>query len=266
MARNSLKSVMRLIDAAKENMSPEQEFLHDLKRSIEMTDMNSRRLPSKTFKPSSMNCIRNSYYQLVGVEPDNTETSYILTGIVHSGSDIHERTQKAVDAMKSNGMDCEYVDVAEFIKQREIQDVEVVEKIGVETKLRQTKYNMSFMCDGIIKYKNRYYILEIKTETSGKWYNRDGVDPGHYNQATAYSLALGIDDIIFLYINRDMLDMKAYLFHVTDDMKMGVIHYIDVCNSYVSKNCIPPKDVDGREVNKKTCEYCSYKQTCRRDA
>ena len=66
MARSSLRNVMRLIDAAKETLPPEQSFLNDLKRSIEMTADKYSGLPSKTYKPSGMNCIRASYYQIMG--------------------------------------------------------------------------------------------------------------------------------------------------------------------------------------------------------
>ena len=81
MARSSLKNVCRLIDSVKKSLPPEQDFLQDLKRSIEMTANKDSRLPSKTYKPSGMNCIRQSYYQLMGIEPDKSDTSYSLVGI-----------------------------------------------------------------------------------------------------------------------------------------------------------------------------------------
>ena len=64
MARNSLKNVCRLIDVANSNLPVEQSFLADLKRSIEITDERGSHKPSQSYKPSSMNCIRNMYYQI----------------------------------------------------------------------------------------------------------------------------------------------------------------------------------------------------------
>ena len=121
---------------------------------------------------------------------------------------------------------------------------------------------MSFLCDGIIKYKNHYYILEIKTESSNKFFQRKGVDPSHYQQATAYSLAFGINEVIFLYENRDTLDKKAFLFPVTDEMRMDLIGYIEECDSYLKKLKVPPKP---ENVAKKTCSYCNYANQCRKD-
>ena len=262
MARNSLKNVMRLIDTAKETLPPEQDFLNDLKRSIEITADKPGKLPSRTYKPSGMNCIRASYYQVSGYIPDESSSSYSLVGICNSGTDIHVRIQTAVEQMKDNGMDCEYVNVAEFVKNRKLDYLHIVSQNGMETKLYHEKYNMSFMCDGIIKYKGHYYILELKTEGSFKFNNRKDVDPSHYQQGTAYSLAFGLNEVIFVYINRDFLDMKSFMFNVTDEMKQDLIGYIEECDGYVERKIAPPKP---ESVTKKTCGYCGYKTQCRKD-
>lgn len=262
MARNSLKNVIRLIDSVQNQLPPEEDFLNDLKRSIELTDEKNWGLPSKTYKPSSMNCIRASYYQVMGIEPDKGNSSYTLVGICNSGSDIHVRIQTAIEQMKENDMDCEYIDVADFVRQRGLNYLTIRSKSGMETKLYHTHYNMSFMCDGIIRYKGKYYILELKTESSFKFMNRKDTDESHYNQATAYSLAFGLDDVLFVYINRDVLDMKAFMFHVTEDMRVKLADYIYECDSYVKNQIPPPKPED---VLKKTCNYCSYKTQCRKD-
>ena len=262
MARNSLKNVCRLINTVAETLPPEQDFLNDLKRSIEITADKGSRLPSKTYKPSGMNCIRASYYQIMGVQPDEASSSYSLVGICNSGTDIHVRIQTAVEQMKKNGMDCEYIDVANFVKQRNLDYLDIVSKNGMETKLYHKKFNMSFMCDGIIKYKNHYYILELKTESSYKFMNRKDVDPSHYQQGTAYSLAFGLDEVLFVYINRDILDMKAFMFKVTPEMKENLVGYIEECDGYVQRMIAPPKP---ENVTKKACSYCGYKTQCRKD-
>lgn len=262
MARNSLKNVCRLINTVKELAKPEEDFLNDLKRSIEMTEDKKQRLPSKTYKPSGMNCIRASYYQVSGIQPDEGSSNYTLIGICNSGTDIHVRIQTAVAEMWSNGMECEYIDVEKFVVSRGLNDLAIISKNGMETKLYHKKLNLSFMCDGIIKYKGHYYILELKTENSYKFTNRKGVDPSHYNQATAYSLAFGINEVLFVYINRDVMDMKAFMFEVEPEMKESLVGYIEECDGYVSRQIAPPKPDD---VSKKACSYCIYKTQCRKD-
>lgn len=260
MARNSLKNICRLIDTVNETIPVEKSFLDDLKMSIEMTSNKNSRKPSETYKPSSMNCIRNMYYQRIGQAQDEGYTPYAMIGICNSGSDIHERVQGYVLDMINNGIDCEYVDVADFVKQRELTDIEVVAKQGMETKLFHKKLNMSFLCDGIIKYRGKYYILELKTESSYKWQSRKNVDPKHYNQGTAYSIAFDINEVIFVYISRDVLDMKSYMFTPTAEQKSNLINKINECEDYVNNNHIPDKPID---LPKSTCEYCAYRNSCR---
>ena len=262
MARQSLKNVCRLIEAAKETLPVEQEFLNDLKHSIEVTEKSLDRKPSQTYKPSGMNCIRQSYYQVSGVEPDNESVSYSGIAICETGTDRHVRIQNAVDGMKKNGLDCEYVDVASFVKSRNLDYLEIRDKQGNETKLYHKTLNISFMCDGIIKYHNHYYIIEFKTEGSSKFFSRKGVDHSHYNQAICYSMALNLPEVLFIYISRDTLDMKAYIYTVTDEMKNGVVSYIEECDGYIKRKIAPPIPKD---VERKTCGYCPYTSRCRKD-
>ena len=145
------------------------------------------------------------------------KASYQLEGICESGTDGHIRIQQAIENMKNVlNIDVEYIDVAEFVKQRNLTDLEIREKSGMETKLYHKKLNMSFMTDGIIRYKGKYFIFEFKTETSDKFYQRKGVDKKHYNQATAYSIAFKLDKVLFIYENRNTLDKKAYIKEVTE--------------------------------------------------
>ena len=58
MARQSLVDVVKLIDNTIGELSIEDQFLMDLEKSIEIVDNQSSREPSRTFKPSQMNCMR----------------------------------------------------------------------------------------------------------------------------------------------------------------------------------------------------------------
>ena len=260
MARGSLKNVARLLKNINEEIPVEQQFIYDLTKSIEMTADKESRKPSQTYKPSGMNCMRASYYQVKGEEPDESDSSYSMIGIGESGTDRHIRIQTAIEEMKQNGFDCEYIDVETFIKQRNLTDIEVREKSGMETKCYNKALNMSFLTDGIIKYKNKYYIFEFKTETSNKWFARNGVDKKHYHQGTAYALNFNLDDVMFVYENRDTCLKKAYILHITDEMKNDIVGYISNCDSYIDNNQVPEKVLDN-----KICKYCSYRKRCEKD-
>ena len=268
MARNSLKNIFRLIDQAQNDVPIEQQFLSDLERSIEIQDKKNSRAPSQTYKPSSMNCIRNMYFQVIGAEQDDTESQYTMVGICNSGSDIHQRIQQAVLDMNLSGMDCEYINVAEYVKQRNLTHLNIVqepdfENGSYETKLLDTSRNISFLCDGIIKYKSKYFILELKTESTSKFMDRKGVDHKPYMQGTAYSTIFGIDEVIFVYINRDVLSMKSYLFKPSDEQRELFEGQIMTCDTYVNQNQVPPMPDN---AGPKLCGYCNYKAVCKMSA
>lgn len=265
MARNALKNVMRMIEQSQVETPIEAQFLADLERSIELQDKKNRREPSKTYKPSSMNCIRNMYFQVMGAKQDEEETSYTLIGICNSGSDTHQRIQQAVLDMESNGMQCNYINVADYVRSRNLEHLDIVKEPDFEggdyeTKLYDKSRNISFLCDGIIKYKGRYYILELKTESSGKFMSRKGVDPKHYNQGIAYSTIFDIPNVIFVYINRDISSMKAFLFTPTEEQRQNLLNKIAECDKYVAMNEVPPMPED---AGPKLCDYCGYKTICK---
>jgi len=264
MARSqALLSVLNLVDVATNEMPIEQQFLNDLRVSIEKQDEKTARKPSQSYKPSSLHCIRNMYYQVTGAEGEGDRATSELIGICESGTDRHDRIQRAVMAMKDNGIDCEYVDVAEFVRNRGLDSyLTIVSQQGNETKLFNNDLKMSFLCDGIIRYKGKYYILEIKTETSGKFWERKTVNPAHILQGTAYSVNLKLDDVLFLYECRDNCSKKAFMLHVTDDMKQDLVGKISNCEMYVEQNEVPPKPND---LGKNTCAYCPYAKRCEKD-
>ena len=261
----SLLNVLNLVDASVQELPIEQQFLNDLKASIEIQDQKNSRKPSQSYKPSSLHCIRNMYFQVTGADAEGDRASSELVGICESGSDRHERIQNAVMQMKDSGIDCEYVNVAEYVYSHQdegrLLDIEVVSQQGNETKLFNKKFNISFLCDGIIKYKGKYYILEIKTETSNKFWDRQTVNPDHELQGTAYSVNLELDDVLFLYECRDNCSKKAFMFHVTNKMKQDLVGKITECDGYVSRMIPPPKPED---LSKKACAYCGYSGLCKR--
>lgn len=236
------------------------EFLRDLICSIEKTANEGTHIPSKSYKPSSMNCIRNMFFQIEGREPEPSTSAYTSVGILETGTDRHLRIQNAVAAMRANGFDCDYIDIPTYLSEHpELSNIQIIKSMGVETLLHNVDLNMNFACDGIIRYKGNYYIVEFKTEGSYKFDLRTSVDPSHFNQASAYALSFNINNVLFIYIDRNTLKMKSYLLQVTDTMKERISSKIELCNIYISRGVIPPKD----PVDYKTCAWCGYREFCK---
>ncbi len=182
--------------------NPVNGFLNDLIKTIELSE--EVREPSRAYKPSSLGgCLRNVYFQMTGAKLDEKRNDYCLIGICESGTDRHETIQTYVSKMQDMGYDCEWVDVEQYVNEYKPKGTKVIKKSGMETKCFNELYNLRFLCDGIIKYKGKYYILEIKTESTYKFSNHSEPHAQHKVQGATYSLAFGIDEVIFLYENRD---------------------------------------------------------------
>ena len=219
--------------------------------------------PSRHYKPSSMNCIRNMYYQVSGADLDTQrEDSCDSIGICESGTDRHKRIQFVVSQMRKQGVDCDFIPVKDFIEEKSLP-LQVLSVEEYETKCFDEKRNIVFLCDGIIKYKGQYLVLEIKTESQYKWTGRQCVDPSHYNQAYTYSLEFGIDKVLFLYENRDLCSKKPYILPVTQENRDYIEDRVSKCTEYVNQRVVPPKETN---ITAKTCQYCQYRTQCKADS
>ena len=261
-SRTSICNIVNSIERAKTVRSVEDMFLDDLHNSMEKTAMISARQPSKTYKPSGMNCMRMCFYIISGFPISQEKRTSSSIGIADSGTDRHIRIQQALEDMRNNGYDLDYLDVETYIKSHGLEDrLNVVGKSGMETKLYMPSLNLSFMTDGIIKYRDIYYVFEFKTEVMQKFLKRTSVDPGHLSQGTAYSCAFDIPRVLFLYENRNTCEHKPFVLNVTEDMKEQRIYgFVRNCNKYIESKIVPPLPTDP-EILKK-CRYCQFKALC----
>lgn len=260
---SSLSNLHRMIREATKVTPVAESFLADLQRSVVMDQEKSTRKSSKAYKPSSMTCIRNMYYQLIGAEAEKDGYTPSSIRISESGTASHEYLQKHILGMKANGIDCEYINVTEYIQQKELTHLQVLDNKGMETLVFDTRYNMRFKCDGIIRYKGRYYILEIKTEVTNKFLARQAVEPSHEYQASAYSISFDINEVLFLYEGREFCDWKPFILVVTPEMKEEyILKRIEICDSHVASNTVPPRPA---QFGKSLCRYCKYIKRCKLD-
>ena len=251
-----MNTLAQMLKNSKENAIAES-FIDDLVYTIEKANA-SDYVPTKSFKPSSISgCERSLFYQLTGVQPDEQSSGMNLIGICESGTDRHESIQHYIQQMNFFNIDCEWLDVGEYLQENNIKDPVVISKVGNETKLFSEKYNMRFMCDGLIRYKGQLYIVEIKTESSFKYNKHDEPHADHKLQATCYSMCLKVPSVLFIYENRDNCSKKAFLTHVTSPMIRNVEEKINRVNRYVDNDILPPRE--------DKCTYCNYKNQCRKD-
>lgn len=269
MARLNLSAINKLIGRGAE-IGPADLLWRDLDKYIVKYNSVPHKV-TRSFKPSSMQCPRNMFYQLNGalvtedmVEPDDSN----MVRIGESGTDAHERIQTYLIKMGEDPnfkTNWEYYDVERYIKEKNLGDeLDVIGKRGLEYKVYNKKYNIRFQTDGLLLYHptNTFYVFEFKTETDMKWNKRQGVDENHYRQGICYCLSFHIDTgVIFLYEGRDFLGHKAYYFPVSPEMKKSLVDLMDSVNQAVKEQKLPAKI-----ENRKICQYCEYAKYCKLDS
>lgn len=256
---NVYKDIIKLINTSNTPKSLGEQFVADVNRYFQLSK--EVYTPSKTIKPSSLGgCLREQFFILMGVErdPGKLEDPNMVT-IQQSGNDRHNRLQNACQDAKNYHLPIVWLDPE--------KEVAMANQLGIRTRIKRRDgnellcynedYHMNFKCDGIIKYQNIKMILEIKTEEHFKWLARVCADPKHEYQAISYSLCFGIDNVMFLYENRNLTNRKAYHVSVNEEQKKQVSDRVKTLLQYKNNLIVPEK-------NKNKCTYCNYKQACRK--
>lgn len=241
-----------------ESVSFEDSFLKEYEEAVKRKELRERQVaPSDYIRPSSMyGCERMLFFQRVHGGSQNGEQSEVpLIEICQSGTDRHLDIQHIVEEM--DGVEC--LDLEEMVKEAQAKGIKT-EFVGwnedhTEGRCKNDELSIYFQPDGVLRYKGKDIIFEIKTESTYQFNNRYEPKEDHKWQATCYGMGLGIDYILFFYEDRNFCRKKAYLWKITDEMKEAVLNKIRTVNEGV-KTGIPPVKNDSK------CTYCKYKNEC----
>lgn len=261
------RRLINLINNSTAHLTSDKKFLNDVMSAVERYDMQCSRKGSRYYKPSSLKCMRNMYFTRMGAEQDTTLSEYNSINMADTGTRRHEGIQEVLLAMKDLGYDWKYLDVAEYVEQKQkfgkCMSLEVKGRAGAETHLIDKALNTSFRCDGIMRRisTNEDFLFEFKNVISFKYGMLDeGILPEHHKQVICYCTSLDLDKAFVLYENRDNCELNVpEVFTVTQNMKNELVSYINECEGYVERMIAPPKC-----DNTKTCRWCPYKQICKK--
>jgi CRISPR/Cas system-associated exonuclease Cas4 (RecB family) len=240
-----------------------ESFLEAMDQAIK--DQNPHRVTKPNIKPSKAHCLREMYY-ILSENPVDSKGSIDpnMVLIQKDGSYMHNVLQDILAHAGPFGI--EFKDAK--------GEVEKAQQMGIRTVVRPSThdddtpyevacfnedYQVSFKFDGVVVFQGKKPILEIKNEDHFKWIKRVGPEEDHILQGTYYSLCLGINWVLFLYVGRNYKARKAYLVEITDEMRNTQVARIRIAQ-YCAKNKVVP----GKEVGK-SCRYCAYKKTCKSD-
>lgn len=238
--------------------------LLDLYEQFALNDLQKRNSEpsSKTFAPSSFRCSRRSWFRLRGTEPDSVRQSdRALDFTAMVGTACHSTIQSLLISL-SNNMDpsiFEWVPLDKYLESHPIPYDYTIQVNGYETQFEiKHPYPIKFACDGIVRYKGKYYLLEIKTCELSSFQKLTSPKPHHLDQVKCYCTLLKLQDVWMIYQERQFGGIKSFTHYVSlldmDNTLTQFDYVMDCVASNIAPRCLPTGDP--------FCNGCPYTTKC----
>ena len=162
----------------------------------------------QTFAPSQMRCDRISWFRLRGVQPDKIKTpDRTLDFSAKVGTACHQIIQERLSASP----EIKWLDVDKYLESHGLPYDYYVETVGYEQQIEVRKpYPIRFACDGLIEFKGKTYLLEIKTSEFSSFQDLVAPKPKHMDQIRCYATLLDISNVLVLYQDRTYGGLKCF--------------------------------------------------------
>lgn len=213
----------------------------------------------KAFNPSTYyKCQRYLFYRLRGV-PEDKVINPRMQRIYRVGTALHNDVQDIVSSCVSlipyEEMPFYGAKGVELISEHNSHPMEVkfldyrwTEKIPV-----------SAMVDGAIEFQNIQMLFEFKTINTSDFNILIEPLKDHVKQGALYVLCTGINRVMFLYMDKNTQEYKAYLVEYTEKQLDWVVNRLRYIEGLILANSLPAKE-EGRD-----CRWCGYKKLCEED-
>ena len=212
--------------------------------------------PHQTFAPSSFRCDRKSWFRLRGTEPDKLSSpDRTLDFSATLGTACHVAIQKSLVNMLGN----DWISVREYLTENPIRFEHTLEEVDYETRISIKYPPINLSCDGIIRWKDKIYLLEIKTCEHSSFRDLVNYRDEHEDQIICYSSLLNIPNVLVLYQDRAYGDIKVYERFVNDNEMRNILSRMDHVMKCVEANIAPDRLPNGD----KWCDYCPYSKKCK---
>ena len=246
---------------ARFNSSDSSEFLDLYEDARDAKILSAYDEPShKTFAPSSFRCKRIQWFRLRGVQPDKPKTAdAVLDFTAVLGTALHKMIQ---ENLKSSLGD-RWVDVEKYIQTH----VNTPEKYtclpsddSLETLVTLSDPPVRFACDGILKWKDEFVLLEIKSSEFSSWSDLTDPKPQHVDQTKCYCSLLNLNRVFFLYIDRQYGGLKCYDVKYTENQMKSVWNDMKEIQESVEYHLCPEPLPKGDSWC--TESHCKYYKKC----
>lgn len=114
--------------------------------------------------------------------------------------------------------------------------------------------------DAIVSDKKQLYVLDIKSMNSMVFRSMSEAKPENIDQLQLYLHYFEISKGILLYVNKDNLDLKEYIFDYNKNRAEFLLKGLADLRDKINSDILPVR-IAGYP-NDWQCRFCSYKNTC----
>jgi len=245
---------------ARFNSAISSEFLDNYENYIKDQIREDLSEPShQTFAGSAFRCNRKSWFRLRGVQPDIVkEPDLVLNFSAEIGTACHRIIQTNLKSMLKD----DWLSVSDYLEDLKPEYEYIIDSTAddLECQIHIIDPPIMFACDGLVRWNNKIYLLEIKTSEFSSW--NDLTDPKlqHIDQIKCYATLLNIHDVLFMYQDRQYGGFKCYEVHVTDQDMLEVKNRFKYVIDMVDKNLAPDPLPKGDPWC--TISMCPYYNKC----
>ena len=180
-------------------------YLNEVDREISERNNSPKH---RTFAPSSFRCRRLNWFRLRGVQPDKIDIpDRELDFTASMGTACHELIQsKLISALGED-----WITIDRYFSEFYHPDYKyTIETKGYETLIEIEDPPVRFACDGVIRIKDKIYLLEIKSSDQSSIRDLTAPKPRHVDQIKCYQSLLNVDNALVLYIDRQYGSLKCF--------------------------------------------------------
>ena len=212
----------------------------------------------QTFAPSQMRCDRISWFRLRGVKPDPATPDPTLEFTAQVGTACHRIIQQRLSSAEG----IEWLSVDEWLRAHSMLLDYSVKREGYEQQIECfNPFPIRFACDGLIRFKDEVYLLEIKTSEFSSF--QDLIEPKdkHMDQIRCYAALLNVSKALVLYQDRNYGSIKCFEIVISDAEKEATLSKMKNVMELVEANIAPEKLPKGDPDC--TPSMCPYYEVCK---
>lgn len=225
---------------ARFNSATSSDFLDFYENFVDKKLKEDAAKPShRTFAASSFRCDRRSWFRLRGVQPDVPKK---LDSTLQFTADIGTACHRIIQSNLRDALGSDWISVDDYLKTIDFPYEYTIQKdeSGLEYQIEITSpYPIRFSCDGVVRWKGKLYLLEIKTSEFSSWDDLTDPKMQHIDQIKCYASLLRLSGVLFLYQDRQYGGLKCYEETVTETDSRNVFARFEYVMDMVAKNLAP---------------------------